>query len=250
MFVKLFREILMSSIWDEDADTRLLWITMLVLADQDGYVRGTPSALARTARLNVDAAQKALDVLAAPDPQSRTPDNDGRRIEPAPGGWMVLNYQAYREARSAEDRRTYMRNYMRDYRGGKQSVNTCKQSVNTPLAPLAQAEAEAEAEAESACKASCTLSSPSCTPADAATAEAAEIIAEKRTLTDLISTGSKQQAFTAVAAGILRKHGEDLLRRALARVSEEWIAKRGRGEKIKNPAGYLMQTATNLAEGQ
>ena len=139
MFVKLFREILMSSIWDEDADTRLLWITMLVLADQDGYVRGTPSAIARTARLNVDAAQKALDVLAAPDPQSRTPDNDGRRIEPAPGGWMVLNYQAYREARSAEERRTYMRNYMRDYRARKHPVNKS-------LATLAQADVEAEEE--------------------------------------------------------------------------------------------------------
>lgn len=141
MYVKIFREILMSSIWDEDTDVRLLWITLLVLADQDGYVRGTPEALARAARLSRKAVDRGLEVLQMPDPESRTSENDGRRIEPAPGGFMVLNYKAYRETRNEEERRAYMRDYMRTYR--KRKVY-----VNTPLTGLAQAEEDTDTSEE------------------------------------------------------------------------------------------------------
>jgi hypothetical protein len=100
MYVKLFSSILRSSVWDEDPATRLTWITMLLLADEDGFVRGIASGLARQANIPADDFERALGILSAPDKRSQTPDHDGRRIESTEGGWMVLNYKKYREMRT------------------------------------------------------------------------------------------------------------------------------------------------------
>lgn len=100
MYVKLFASILDSSVWDESPETRLVWITMLVMADEHGFVRGTSQSIARRAVVAPDQAQRAIAVLESPDPRSHTTDNEGRRIEPTDGGWMVLNYGKYREIRT------------------------------------------------------------------------------------------------------------------------------------------------------
>ena len=55
MYVKLFASILTSTLWAQDDATRLVWITLLALADKDGFVRASPSGLARLA--NVDEAR-------------------------------------------------------------------------------------------------------------------------------------------------------------------------------------------------
>lgn len=102
MYVKLFGSILNSSIWMEDAATKVVWITMLVKADETGFVQGVESALARDAGVSREECRAALDILSSPDPDSQTPDHEGRRIESAQGGWMVLNYAKYREIRTRE----------------------------------------------------------------------------------------------------------------------------------------------------
>ena len=156
-FAKLDSRILQSSLWQEDSDTRIVWLTMLALADQHGMVAATAPGLATSARVPIEKTRHALDVFLSPDPDSRTPDNDGRRIERVSGGYMILNYAAYRNTRDDNERREYMRTYMAEYRR-KHPVNseslqkfTCKlplAPVNSGKPPLAQAEAEAEAEAE------------------------------------------------------------------------------------------------------
>lgn len=115
-FTKLFSSIVTSSIWSEDDTTRIVWITMLALADADGYVSASVPGLATLAHKSIEDTQKALDKLAAPDLHSRTPDNEGRRIHAAEkGGWFILNYKTYRERASIEQRRLWKREYMRDY---------------------------------------------------------------------------------------------------------------------------------------
>lgn len=100
MYVKLFASILDSSVWDESPETRLVWITMLVMADENGFVRGTAQSVARRAVVTQDQAVRAIAVLESPDPRSHTTDHEGRRIEPTDGGWLVLNYGKYREMRT------------------------------------------------------------------------------------------------------------------------------------------------------
>lgn len=98
MYNKIFTKILDSSIWLETDATRLVWITMLAAMDEDGFCQFASVAnLARRAVVDLDKAEEAVRVLESPDKNSADPDNEGRRIERVPGGWMVLNAGKYRE---------------------------------------------------------------------------------------------------------------------------------------------------------
>lgn len=96
-YTKLFSDLVDSSIWDEDPKTCKVWVTLLALANWEGYIRGSVSWLARKARVDLQSCREALDKFAAPDPHSRTPDNEGRRIEVLPDGWLLLNYLIFRD---------------------------------------------------------------------------------------------------------------------------------------------------------
>jgi hypothetical protein len=103
-FTKVYGDrLLNSSIWLESMEVRLLWLTVLAKADENGFVN-TPSAkvLAHVANMPLEAVRVALEVLEAPDPDSRTPDNDGRRLERVQGGWVVLNHRTYRDIRTTK----------------------------------------------------------------------------------------------------------------------------------------------------
>lgn len=116
-FTKLFSEIVTSSIWSESDKTRIVWITMLALVDDaEGFVPASLPGLANAARVSMEDCAAALDVLEAPDPHSRTPDHDGRRIGKVPGGWLILNYPKFRDRDRQEKRREYMAELMRQRR--------------------------------------------------------------------------------------------------------------------------------------
>jgi hypothetical protein len=104
-YTKLFSSILASTIWREDNDTRIVWITLLAMADRDGIVEGSVPGLADLARVSVPAALAAIEKLSAPDEYSRSMEQEGRRIEKVDGGWRIVNYEKYRFRGSAEEAR-------------------------------------------------------------------------------------------------------------------------------------------------
>ena len=109
VYVKLFGTILQSSIWEQDNATRIVWITMLALADMDGYVKSSLSGLARTAAVTLEECRKAISCLQGPDLESGTQEYAGRRIEAVEGGWVLLNYKKYREIRTPQQLRNAQR---------------------------------------------------------------------------------------------------------------------------------------------
>src|SRR4030095_3793401 len=137
--------IVTSTIWREDNDTRILWITMLAIADRYGEVSGSIPGLAHIANISEEGCRRAITKLESPDPDSRTPDNEGRRIERIDGGWHVLNYELYRKKLSAEELREYKRIKQAEYRKRQRErgknveesrqtltdVDTCGQNVAT-----------------------------------------------------------------------------------------------------------------------
>lgn len=151
-FTKLWSEITDSSIWNEDDKTRIVWITMLARMGPDYVVRASVGGLAHLARVTKDDCIKSLQILSAPDPDSRTSAFEGRRIEKIEGGFFILNGKKWREQQTAESRRAYMRDYMQKYRTKNKDVNNVK-NVKTELAVLGQAEAEEEEEATNSLKA-------------------------------------------------------------------------------------------------
>ena len=88
-YTKLFSDIVDSSIWDEDAQTRVVWVTLLALSNPEGYVRGSVGWLAGKSKVPIQCTSLALQKFAAPDPHSRTPDHEGRRIEVLEDGWLI-----------------------------------------------------------------------------------------------------------------------------------------------------------------
>lgn len=102
-YTKLAASILHSSIWSEDDRTRIVWITLLAMANQHGEVLASIPGVARAAGVPLEDAKRALDRFMQPDPYSRTPDKEGRRIETIEGGWLLVNHARYRAAFSRED---------------------------------------------------------------------------------------------------------------------------------------------------
>lgn len=110
-FTKLFSSITSSTIWVEDPETKVVWITMLAMADKKGRVFASIPGLAKDAVVSVAAARRAIDLFLSPDPDSRSQEWEGRRIEKIDGGWRLLNHAKYRAIRDEEDRREYKRNH-------------------------------------------------------------------------------------------------------------------------------------------
>jgi len=104
-YTKLFSSIVTSTIWMEDDKTRIVWITMLAVADKNGEVQGSIPGLARIAGVSVEDCRAAISKFLAPDPDSRTKDDEGRRIEEIDGGWVLLNYNKYRDMASKDEQR-------------------------------------------------------------------------------------------------------------------------------------------------
>jgi hypothetical protein len=133
-------------VWGEPAPTVKVWITMLLKADKDGQVLSTIPGLVRAAALKRPQVESALAVLLAPDADSRTPDNEGRRIEVIEGGWRILNSQKYRELRTKKQVADAERQRLwRETHGDSCDMSRPSQGVTAGHAPYADGDADADA---------------------------------------------------------------------------------------------------------
>lgn len=151
-FTKLFSSITESTVWCEPDRTRLVWITMLAMADRKGRVWASIPGLANRARVPVEDCQIAIDTFLSPDRYSRTEDYEGRRVSVINGGWQLLNYEKYRSRVDEESVKESKRKYI-NARRQKERANITINANNVEVTDYSrqrsiQAEAEAEAEAD------------------------------------------------------------------------------------------------------
>lgn len=107
-WIPLRRQLLDSSIWEENAVVCKLWVTLLIVGSEPGR-RGTidmtERALAARACMTIEEVSAALEVLMAPDPRSRSRVAAGRRLEPLESGrtwgWRLVNWEAYERTMAA-----------------------------------------------------------------------------------------------------------------------------------------------------
>lgn len=121
MFAKLY-----PSMYDGTLATKGPWQALvtfqqlLVLCDRFGVVDMTREVIARRTTIPLEIITTGIDALEQPDPNSRRPDDDGRRIvrldDHRDWGWQIVNYGHYRDLKNAEDRREYQKNLMRERR--------------------------------------------------------------------------------------------------------------------------------------
>lgn len=94
---KLFGGLVYSTVWRESHHVRIVWITMLALAERDGVVNASVVGLADAARVTLEECEEALEILRQPDPLSRTQSHEGRRLCDLECGWRLLNYERHWE---------------------------------------------------------------------------------------------------------------------------------------------------------
>lgn len=155
MYTKLFNSIVTSTVWQESSDVRVVWVTLLALADKNGEVQASIPGLANLANVSVADCKEAIAALSAPDEYSRTPDNEGRRIQAINGGWELLNYRAYRDKATDADRREQAR-LRKQRQRAREKQDKCHADVThghderdmvTPMSrQISQAEAKANAD--------------------------------------------------------------------------------------------------------
>ena len=120
-YTKLFSSITESTVWGEPYGTRLVWIAFLAKCNKHGEVYAAVPGVARMANVTLEEADAAITALLSPDKWSRTPDNEGRRIEAIDGGWRILNHSKFDAIRGAEERAAYKRRWDRENRGDRPS---------------------------------------------------------------------------------------------------------------------------------
>lgn len=118
---------------------------MIVLADKDGIVDMTPESMSRETTIPLEIIQMGIEALEKPDPESRTPDEEGRRItrlsDSRTWGWRITNYKKYRDMKREEDRQAYHRQYWH-----KRKLNNSTNTQQTQ--PISDAEAKADTKTE------------------------------------------------------------------------------------------------------
>lgn len=108
LYARIFLQILDSSI-AEDFTMRHVFEDFLKLAyeGQHGVVDMTRQALSRRLNLPLEVLNDAISKLEAPDPNSRDPDNGGRRIakldDHRDWGWKILNWHKFDEIKRRAD---------------------------------------------------------------------------------------------------------------------------------------------------
>lgn len=115
-YTKLFNKLLASSVWNEDLVTKVVWITVLAMKDQDNQVLGSVGGVAHQARVPIEECRKSLEKLMSPDSDDTSKVCEGRRLLPIQGGWFVVNGQYYRDAEDEDKRREQRASYMQRYR--------------------------------------------------------------------------------------------------------------------------------------
>lgn len=144
MFGKLFSSMYDGSMIGAGANVFAL-MPWIISTQVGGQVEINPKKLAFVFGIPESDVISAIRFLCSADPKSRSKKEDGKRLLPMTSTgelpsdddfqtliYEVVNWEYYQKIRQEEDRREYMRNYMRDVRSSK-SVNTRKQ----PLAKLA-----------------------------------------------------------------------------------------------------------------
>lgn len=83
-----------------------VWLVLLAMMERGGIVDAHPAHIARMSGIPQQDIEEAIGRFCEPDPESRTPDFDGRRLQPLEGrgfGWRVLNHDKYREKARKRD---------------------------------------------------------------------------------------------------------------------------------------------------
>ena len=149
MYGKFFSSTFTGSMYGAGPVVFAVW-GYVIANTQDSTVELNPKMLAAAIGASANEVETAIGFLCEPDPKSRNPEMEGRRlVREGQFQFRVVTHQHYRAIRNDDDRKEYNRKKQQESRDRRQSKSKRKSlTVNDSQRVSAQAEAEAETEAE------------------------------------------------------------------------------------------------------
>jgi hypothetical protein len=149
VYAKLFTSIYQGTLRG-NSHGLLVFTNLLAHCDKNGAADIHPRAIAEEVGLTVEQVNAALRVLESPDDESRSPEEQGRRIirldDHRAWGWLVVNYCKYRAIRDEDDRREQNRLSQERWRNKHKPASAEISRVSHDKPQSAHTEAEAEAD--------------------------------------------------------------------------------------------------------
>jgi hypothetical protein len=117
----------------------------VTLCNAQGILDMTPEAISGRTGWPVEFVKKGIVDLEQPDPRSRTPDDDGRRLakldDHRDWGWLIVNYEKYRTLADPDTIKDQNKKRAQKYRDRRHAASRC---VTPGNGQSRQAEGEAE----------------------------------------------------------------------------------------------------------
>jgi len=106
-------------------EVRWVWQDLLVLAGYGDTINMSRRDIAYRTKVELDVVSRAIDVLLAPDPESRSKEFEGRRLEPIDpenesAGFRLLTREMHTR-QSVEERRRLKAQYQRTFRAKRRA---------------------------------------------------------------------------------------------------------------------------------
>jgi hypothetical protein len=152
MYGKIFASMYEGSMVGSGPVVFAVWGYCIAKADIDGTVLLNPALLAPIIGTSRGEIESAIAFLQEPDGHSKNPEHEGRRLLHQTGHlFFLVSHEYYRAMKNNEERREYMREYMRKKR---ESDNVNVNKVNEVLTKVnpASASAYTSASIEGGCK--------------------------------------------------------------------------------------------------
>jgi hypothetical protein len=162
MFAKIFDQMFTGSMMGAGAPVFAVWTYVLANCNRKGEVELNPKLMAVLLGMQEQEVAAVIEQLCSPDPASRTPDHEGRRLlKQGRYSYFAPNYAKYREIRCEEERREALRLYQRAHREKKKATAVDVSDVNNVNIGQAMSGESSNAEALDASTSTSTSTSSS-----------------------------------------------------------------------------------------
>lgn len=144
-YAKVFRTMFTGSMYGAGLHVFATWAWVLTHKDEQGLVEVNTRLVAAELGAEVEQIERAIEYLTSPDPDSRSPEEEGRRmIQVSQFGYRVVNHGKYR------DRGGDRTEYWRQWRAQRREDATAAQprTVAQRCAQQKSTHADANADAE------------------------------------------------------------------------------------------------------
>jgi hypothetical protein len=123
VYSKIYHQIYEGTLAIGPPEALTVFMHMLVMGYPNGIVDVHPGIIAQRTRLPLEFIETGIRALEQPDPCSRSPLEDGRRIIRLDAhrdwGWQIVNFKYYRDLQNEAAKREYNRKWMAADRAGQ-----------------------------------------------------------------------------------------------------------------------------------